>query len=179
MDIGQKCPIESKRITMENKSAITEVTLEAERQLLGSIIIAPFVMDGIRGIIEPYDFIGGKNSQHGRIYAAMVQCENPDIASTSYKMVETDYIDDDDIFEMRECYAGCFSHIDWEYYRDAVLKYSVTRYSEYFLSKNEPAKAQRMLNRLKPKVTGGVVVKEIPVINTLRNGEFDSDIIDF
>lgn len=164
---------------MEAKSSISDVVFEAERQLIGSVFISPKIIKWITGVIKPYDFIGGKKSRHGRIYAAMAECENPDIVSVCYRMVEMDYIDDEDIYEMRECYAGCFSHIDWEYYRDAVLKYSVTRLSEYYLANKEPEKAQWMLNRLKPKSKGGVILQDIPVINTLLSGDFDSDVINF
>ena len=128
----------------------------AERALLGSILLNPELKRKVIGTIRAGDFYGGKKSLHGKIYTAMITVEHPDQISVARQMYEQWLCDGKELAELSYLVADCITDIDWEYYMNAVLKFSVDRATVYYTSTNELDKVRSATARLNPEIPGGI-----------------------
>lgn len=115
---------------------LREATLQAERILLGAILInsADGSMEAInycRSRLLPDDFLDFQYrdplNTHARIYQAMLHCHNPHQVTTAQTLNELNILRKGDIAYLSECIIECPCSLAYDEFCEAVKQYAIQR----------------------------------------------------
>ena len=110
-----------------------ETVIDAEEQLLGSILIDPDIIDAVKARVRPENFGGyylaGKKPAglRGRIYHAMINCYHPDQITVAQWLYDHDLLEKGDCAYLRHLVANCYTCLDYPYFMKIVLSNSNKR----------------------------------------------------
>jgi len=113
-----------------NHSEVLEATLDAEEALIGSILLESSngsreTINKVALILKPQDFY---DERHQVIFKAMIQCPlPPQQINTARQIRANNELAKDIISHMSHCIATVPCSLDYQYYAEAVLKYSELR----------------------------------------------------
>ena len=139
---------------------VLEATQEAERQLLGSILIMPELINSAKNVVGPSDFHDSNfhNNLHARIFRAMTECKHPDEVSVAKHMNETGTLRRGDSAYLVQLIIDLVTPYDWEIQAGAVADYSRNRRIKYYTKKGDITKIHELT---KPAAMTGIIAPGI------------------
>ncbi len=99
---------------------------EAEKALLGSILIDPDIISQVKLRVLPEDFVDSAfyKGKHTRLFRAMLLCPHPDQISVARKLFETNKLEKGDVAYLSHLISVSPTCVDWPEYCQAVVTYS-------------------------------------------------------
>lgn len=129
---------------------------EAEEKLLASVLLDPGLIHEVKKMtplqaFSDYKYSARDGNEYGnraRVYAAMLECEHPDMITLAKQMVNMGIRHNGDIAYINSLIGHCATHLDWPYYCQAVNTYYARRMVIYYTNKGQLEKAQAVLQRV-------------------------------
>lgn len=148
----------------EDYNATKEATREAEEDLLASLLIEGSVYNStaineVGKFVNSNDFLDhGKQGagRRSRIYEAIMSSPHADQVTVAQTMHERGTLMQGDIGYMSKIISECPTSIDYLWYAQAVVNYSVERQIKYYSSKGDMKKVNELSKRMSRRKVRGV-----------------------